>query len=836
MLTEILQKLFFTNRNSYAQARNASGTISYFPLEGTPSEKQLDQHIRGEIVLGSYTLMADSTVDHIVWDVDSTDLVKARNIAAAISEQLGKIPHGIEFSGNKGYHIWIFLEKPVSAAKAKAFGVHLRESVGAPTSGDPHVEVFPKQESLTPSSPLGNLVKLPLGEHPKTHNRSIFVDRENGWEAGPEVDPISVLSAKVDFEILEESLVGTSPLERMTLLLGGYWTSGERHNLALALSGFLASLGWAKDDVTELIQSLIDDYGGDPENLLDCVTTTFKRLTANQTVQGFGALNERLPVTVMRALSELAGQNIADPTIQLIDRIRLEKGPSPFQRVRSAGSTMFSNLQDTGRFVKTENISYWLDLGNHQLVDLESTQWLSLMHRKFGINSKEGFGTQVLEFLRLQAFERSDLVKVHKRFHWDGSTLHINFGGAEVYKLTGNRSQRSISYNGAEEFLFMSCETGLGEELSTRNLFEADPLNPWDFLTNDLSFDPTENQRASNEQQRQLLQAWILQLFFGSILNTRPIALLMGPRGSGKTTTARRILRFFEGFQEDVLGIVEDKPDSLRASLEDHLVLALDNMEKTKVRWLDNLLNRLATGAQIEIRQLYKSNEKYTIRPDCFVLATGIELPTSEESLYSRILPFDLSPLLAPRSEYLIQSRLKDNMVGIWSGMFDYLDGVIHELKSVGAIAVPNSSRLADFVMFCHRIKRCSALDGDQLSAGLASLVERQNQTMAASSPAIQVLDLWLEACAKQRILTDPDRDPQSWRNAGGLWKILNDVARKDKIEGFRWTTPASFARHWGLLVRGGLNNVHFETRSQYNPSNGREEEQYRFPLMELRD
>lgn len=832
-MIDLLREIYFQGSNNYAMARSSTGTVSYFPIEGKPTDEQIQHHLEGQIVLGSYTLRGDSTVAYICWDVDSTNRDKARNIASAISEQLGDIPHGIEFSGNKGYHIWIFLEEPVPASKAKGFGIQLRESVGAPTSGDPHVEVFPKQDQLTSSSPLGNLIKLPLGEHPKTHNRSMFVDRSNGWESGPEVDATSILKKRIRFDQLEQALGGSSPVQKMVLLLGGYWVNGERHNLSLAISGFLASLGWAKDDVEELITLLVEQNGGELENLLECVSTTFQRLADNKTVQGFSALNERLPVNVMRSLSELAGQNIADPSIQLIDRIRLEKGSAAHLKVRSAARTMYANLSDTGRFVQTENNLYWLDLGSHKLIEIGSPWWFSRMHNKFGINPKESFGVQVLAAIEMDARVRSDKVEVHKRFHWDGHTLHINFGGAEVYKLCGDPARRSISYNGAEEFLFASSSNGLQEEIGSTNILLADPLNPWDYLTNDLNFDTTEQQKANSEQQRQLLQAWILQLFFGSILNTRPIMLLMGPRGSGKTTTARRILRFFEGFNEDVLGIVEDKPDSLRASLEDHLVLALDNMEKTRVRWLDNLLNRLATGAQIEIRQLYKSNETYTIRPNCFVLATGIELPTSEEALFSRILPLELSPLGSPKSEFLIQSRLKDNMVGIWRGMFDLLDDVIYQLHTVGAVNIPNSSRLADFVMFCHRIKRCKGLKADVLTAGLASLGERQNQAMGQSSPAIQVMDFWLEECIKQRLITDPDKDPTEWRGAGDLFRIFSAIAKKEKMD-FRWTTPAAFARHWSLLAKGGLGNTHYETRQHYNPRNGREEEQYRFPVMSL--
>lgn len=824
-----LQEIFFNGTTHFARAKNINNTVSYEPLEGIPSTEELTQHLRGQVCWGSYTLLPNSTVRWICWDVDSTDLTRARNIALAISEKLEGIPHCIEFSGNKGYHIWIFLKEPVSAEAAKGFGVRLRESVEAPSTGDPHVEVFPKQERLTPSNPMGNLVKLPLGLHPKTHNRSVFVDCHNGWEAGEAVDPLTVLAARVDFDELNRRLQESTPLERMVALLGGYWTEGERHNLALALAGFLATLGWSKEDTDTLFEHLIDHHGGDLNNILQCVDTTYMRLAEGKTVQGFSALNERLPVAVMRALSELAGQNIADPAIQLIDRIRLEKGPT-FLKVRSAGRIILTNLTDAGKFVRTEQDSYWLSHETHLLLNMETTPWQSLIRSRFGVNPKESFGVQVLEDVRLAIWDSAPVSSVHKRFRWDGDSLHINFGGAEVYRLDGEPGHRQQYFNGESPFLFASTDDSMAETMAGRNLLLQDPLDPWKFLTDDLNFAPTQNNAANDHQQRQLLRAWVLSVFFGTLLATRPIALMLGPRGSGKTTSARRILRFFEGFDEDVLGIAEDKPDSLRSSIEDHLILALDNLEKTKVRWLDSFLNRLATGAQIELRQLYKSNSKYTIRPNCFVLGTGIELPSNEEALFSRILPFELTPLTSYNSEYLIQRVLKDNFVSAWRGMFDHLDKVIQQLHAVQATRIPVTSRLADFFTFSHRIRGADCIDGDALLAGLDKLIVAQNRTMGTSSAAVAALELWLDRCSRVRLVSNPDDDPEVWRTAGQLFPLLQRVAQQNNLSGFRWESPNGFNRHFTLVAQGGL-PMAFETQTVHNTQQGREERQYRFPV-----
>ena len=831
-MQEVQKRLFdiFFGRNSYyAVAANNEGTVSYSPREGQPTDQQIEAHFAGEVCLGGYTLAPDSTVTWLCWDVDSTDLNKARNIAADLSEKLGDIPHGIEVSGGKGYHIWVFFDKPVPAERAKNAGLAIREMTGAPASGNPHVEVYPKQAALTASTPRGNLVKMPLGLHPRTHNASFFVDRENGWETGQPLDALAILNNVVSIEALEKLREEVDPTKRMIMLLKPYWVDGQRHELGLNLAGYLATLGWSKVDVDQVIGLLVEEGGGDLENLRECVDTTFARLSEGKPIQGFSGLSEKLPVNVMRGISDLASQNIADPVLQIIDRIRLAKGTAQLLKARSVEQTVMANLRDTGRFILANESLYWLDHSTHRLLSCEGIQWYSMFHHRFGLNNRENFAAQILNGINLHAIRKADKTKVHKRFFWDGRELFLNFGGAEVYKLNGEKGARSVTYNG-ENGLFFATENELDEELGNVNLLDADALDPWTYLTDDLNFSSTDNNAATNEQQQQMLRAWILQMFFGEILPTRPIALFLGPRGSGKTTSARRVLRFFEGFHQDVLGITDDKQDSLRASIEQHLVLVLDNLEKTKAKWMDNYLNRLATGAQIELRRLHKTNERYVIRPDCFVILTGIEVPSNEEALFSRLLPFEMSPLNYPKPEYFMQSKLKDNLVGAWAGMLNLLDKTIVSLCDNPSVEAPANNRLADFQVFCRKIQASGALNGELLMEGLGKLTDTQHKVMSHSSPVIPALEFWLAEYEKKKLVIDNDPNaPSTWHSASALFNIFSDIARKQQIDGFRWSNAAGFSRHFIFLVNELRMNYGMEVHRVWDSGKGVERDEYKF-------
>ncbi|MBE0644279.1 MAG: hypothetical protein IH600_09385 [Bacteroidetes bacterium] len=86
------------------------------------------------------------------------------------------IPCYLEFSGFKGYHIWFFLDKPMSAAEVRKWLQHLEKLLPAMPEGI-GIELFPKQDAIRDGG-YGNFVKLPLQMHLKSGKHTHFLDNE----------------------------------------------------------------------------------------------------------------------------------------------------------------------------------------------------------------------------------------------------------------------------------------------------------------------------------------------------------------------------------------------------------------------------------------------------------------------------------------------------------------------------------------------------------------------------------------------------------------------------------------------------------------------------------
>ncbi len=166
-------------------------SAGYVPVRRPMTGEDVEDHFKGARTYGFYLMDTDSRVKCGVIDADlvpdlrhATLDAKAKSnirkdrayMAARISEAsgpLGLFPV-VEFSGGKGYHFWFFMESPVPAGLIRKALSGICDTL-APDLTCFSLEVFPKQDHLSGKG-LGNLVKLPLGIHRLTGQRSFFPD------------------------------------------------------------------------------------------------------------------------------------------------------------------------------------------------------------------------------------------------------------------------------------------------------------------------------------------------------------------------------------------------------------------------------------------------------------------------------------------------------------------------------------------------------------------------------------------------------------------------------------------------------------------------------------
>ncbi|BBO85834.1 helicase [Desulfosarcina ovata subsp. sediminis] len=141
-------------------------------------ENAIENHLRGNIVVGVYPMLQDETCHFLAVDFDETDWQSDISVFRDVCIELA-IPVAVERSrsGNGG-HIWFFFETPVSSALARKFGTILLTTAmnkRHEIQFKSYDRLFPSQD-IMPKGGLGNLIALPLQKTAREKSNSEFVD------------------------------------------------------------------------------------------------------------------------------------------------------------------------------------------------------------------------------------------------------------------------------------------------------------------------------------------------------------------------------------------------------------------------------------------------------------------------------------------------------------------------------------------------------------------------------------------------------------------------------------------------------------------------------------
>jgi len=168
-----VMKMFFHRKDVFAQQVDGG---SYIPIRRPIRLSDIQKHIQGEKTLGAYCLDKDNTIKWTCVDLDGTNLLLMRMQAEEIFNNIplnsliqAKI---LEFSGRRGYHVWLIFNKKIPAA----FGQKLVKA-RLTEKGLGYYEVFPKQVELSGKG-FGNLVKIPMALHKKSGRYSKIIKIE----------------------------------------------------------------------------------------------------------------------------------------------------------------------------------------------------------------------------------------------------------------------------------------------------------------------------------------------------------------------------------------------------------------------------------------------------------------------------------------------------------------------------------------------------------------------------------------------------------------------------------------------------------------------------------
>ena len=167
MIIKAIENLFIVRKDSYPQQIDTQNMYNVVKLPLTTDI--IKSHLDGFITIGCWqTDPLTKKVKWVCFDFDGIveeEFEKAKKLFYKLKGK-GFNPL-MEFSGRRGYHIWLFVE-PVDMSIARQFVLEV--------SKDENVsDVYPKSDKLNGEG-YGFQVKLPLGIHRVFMQRSFLFD------------------------------------------------------------------------------------------------------------------------------------------------------------------------------------------------------------------------------------------------------------------------------------------------------------------------------------------------------------------------------------------------------------------------------------------------------------------------------------------------------------------------------------------------------------------------------------------------------------------------------------------------------------------------------------
>lgn len=176
-ISDLLSDIFATDQNFHIKQMPDG---NYVRRSGALTSSAVIESIRSGASIGPYQKNIDSSVNWLCFDFDvkkdflGTDIfpsaMEELNVAVDLfCEKLkhNEIPYLLEFSGQRGMHVWIIFSERISYRVAYEITQNIKTSfISIPDSGMIAVDLFPKTRA--PSGGVGVGVKIPLSKHVKT--------------------------------------------------------------------------------------------------------------------------------------------------------------------------------------------------------------------------------------------------------------------------------------------------------------------------------------------------------------------------------------------------------------------------------------------------------------------------------------------------------------------------------------------------------------------------------------------------------------------------------------------------------------------------------------------
>jgi energy-coupling factor transporter ATP-binding protein EcfA2 len=631
--------------------------------------------------------------------------------------KLNPVPSLAVASSAEHRHAYWLLDRPVTADLLEEYNKRLEKAHNGDSSGWDAIQLLRLPCGVNSKRGDGFRPHLVLHEPERLYSLEAFSHLPELSEIERSESQILASGEFPDLDFDREEVLLRLGAQATPKLLGLINHRSEKHKRSEPLYKCIAEcqrLDITEDDVFRLIYDMpvdkwVDSRSRHAKDLWQDIRRTYTHIKSKQ------------------QQVETAGD-----TLLKLQEMRKLKIPQN-ERLWKLATLVVQDMEQRGLFIRTiYDELFYLDsqTGVLYAIDKDNAEYADLLLRWYMVYERGDEFGGFLQHIRTQA-RIQDPSPVHRLAHYDvtNGLLYVSSFDNHFWKLDGKNMTRHP--NGTYGVVFVTDRKAIPYRLDPEVPGTIDRL-----VFGSANYAP-QTQGTTREHLVHVLRTWVASMFFRSLMPTKPLLLVTGPAGSGKSSLLQAIARLIYGPHAGVSSVPKSERDFGRVASGRDLVF-FDNADST-VESIEDLMAQSATGGTYDEGQHYVNMGMVERELRAFIgITSRVTDFVSREDLADRLLVLHVEKgtdgVEHLQRRLVEQAQYRNQM---WSELLGYLNQLVWYIKEHGWRPPPTDFRLADYAAMLWLTSAVSGFDSEQIIQGLQS---SQRETAASANPVVFAL------------------------------------------------------------------------------------------------
>ncbi len=373
-------------------------------------------------------------------------------------------------------------------------------------------------------------------------------------------------------------------------------------------------------------------------------------------------------------------------------------------------------------------------------------RWHAYFQTTYGLGERENVSRFIYDVLRSYVISNGARVEVRRFAAYKTSTRTVYMSGynGRLYKIEG--AENIVEYpNGEDDVFFVDDDAGRHVE---PDVGQHGAL--LDRLTA-LNFQETALGGMTPNQQRMAFITWLFMLAFPDLMPTKPILLLEGTQGSGKTSAVQLVQLALMGTTR-AMQLQRNKEDDFGVILLRSPIAIFDNTD-SYIDWVPDAICAYTTDGLWTKRKLYTDDESLDIKPHAFI-AVATKNPASfrREDVADRCVIMRLER----RSTFERMKKLKEDVLADRAQLVGeylwYVGRIVDELRA-GAFdeAGFETHRMADYAAFARVVGRVIGWSAEDIDEMMLAMQSERDAFVNEDDPLVGLLQEWIKYASRAK-------------------------------------------------------------------------------------